>query len=91
NNIALNLDRIEMSPDDIDLTPGDSVQVNVTGYKINGETIDVECDLNVIPSNGGRMNKGLWFIAGKKETTVAVIANCEGKENYITINIRQKK
>ena len=84
-------EEIELGPDDIDILPGDSVQLKITGITSENEKVKVDCDWKVIPSNGGSVNKDNWFVAGNRETTVAIIATCEGIENYITINIRQKQ
>ena len=85
------LDKIKVYPDDTDLMPGDSLLIKADGYDINGETLKVDCEWLVIPKNMGKVNKEGWFVAGKKPGTVAVAATCGSKEDYITINIIEKK
>ncbi|OQX77480.1 MAG: hypothetical protein B6D61_07135 [Bacteroidetes bacterium 4484_249] len=88
---GISLDNITISPDDIDLLPGDSVRIKVEGYDTNGENIKVDCELKVIPKGVGMVNNDGWFVAGRKTGTAAVVATCGSKEDYITINIIDKK
>ncbi|RLD55794.1 MAG: hypothetical protein DRJ05_12365 [Bacteroidetes bacterium] len=85
------LEEIRIYPDDIDLMPGDSVQIKVEGFDINGDTLKVDCNWNVIPKDMGKVDKNGWFIAGDKPGTVAVSTLCGAKEDYITINILKDK
>jgi len=78
---------INIEPDDIDLFPGDSVQIIVSGFDQKGNSFPIDCELKVIPSKGGTLNNNGWFVAGKITTTIAVMASCKDKEDYITINI----
>jgi len=85
------LDKIKVYPDDINLMPGDSVQIKVDGFDVNGDTLKVECKWQVIPADMGRVNDKGWFVAGDKPGTVAVSATCSSKEDYITINIIKRE
>lgn len=91
NKSGISLDKIKVYPDDINLLPGDSVQIKVDGFDINGDTLKVECEWQVIPADIGTVNDKGWFVAGDKSGTVAVTATCGSKEDYITINILKKE
>ncbi len=85
------LEEIRIYPDDIDLMPGDSVQIKVDGYDINGDTLMVDCEWKLIPEDMGKVDENGWFIAGDKPGTVAVSTLCGSKEDYVTINILEDK
>lgn len=85
------LDKIEIYPDDINLLPGDSLQINLNGFDINGDTLNIECEWQVIPVDGGKVNKQGLFIAGPNPGTVAVKALCGTTEDYVTVNILKRK
>lgn len=91
NTLDRALDKMEMYPDDENLMPGDSLQINLNGFDINGDTLNIECEWQVIPVDGGKVNDQGLFVAGTKPGTVAVKAICGNKEEYITINILKRK
>ncbi len=84
-----NISYFILEPDDITLSPGDSVKLNITGFETSGNPVPLECTLKVIPSDGGTIHKGKWFIAGKKAGTYAILATCGNKENYVTFKIKK--
>jgi hypothetical protein len=87
NKPEQSIDNIKVFPDDANIYPGDSIQIKVSGFNINDDSLQVECEWEIIPDNMGTINKNGWFVAGTKPGTVAVSAKCGSKEDYITINI----
>jgi hypothetical protein len=85
------LEKIRVYPDDMNLMPGDSVQIKVDGYNSTGDTLKPDCQWKLVPDDMGKINEDGWFTAGKKPGTVAVSASCGSKEDYVTINILELK
>jgi hypothetical protein len=84
-------ENIKVYPDDINLVPGDSVQIKVEGFNTKGDTLKLDCQWKLVPDDMGKITDDGWFTAGKKPGTVAVSVSCGSIEDYITINILELK
>ena len=91
NESLRSVEKITVYPDDVNLFPGDSVQIMVDGFNSTGDKLKIDCRWKLIPDDLGRISDDGWFVAGKKPGTVAVSASYGTMEDYVTINILEPK
>lgn len=79
------LDHIEVIPDEVTLNTGESYQFYAVGFDMNGDTVQVDCEWQVVPATGGVIDYNGSFAAGHNPITFAVVAQYEGLQAYSTV------
>lgn len=83
----LKIQRIEVEPEMINISTGETHQFTAYGYDDKGEKIKMMATWKIIPSDGGSISQNGLFKAGKYPKPVAVLAEYEGISGYSTVNI----
>ncbi len=79
---------IAINPEELTLKTGDFFQFRAEGFDDKGQGYQINCQWQVIPSDGGDISGTGLFQAGIKPKTVAVVAEYNGMREYsiVTIN-----
>ena len=82
-----NIVRIEVSPNDIEMTSGDTITLSATAFNTHDEKVSVKPEWRVTPSDAGSVSQDGKFTAGATPTTAAVIAKYGNVQEYTTVKI----
>jgi hypothetical protein len=81
------LDHIEVIPDEVTLNTGEIYQFHAVGFHANGDTVQINCDWQVVPSFGGTIDTAGFFVAGNSLSTFAIVAKYNQLSNYGTVTV----
>jgi len=79
------LDHIVVLPEEVTLNTGETYQFHAVGINTSGDTVQINCDWQLVPSNGGSVDENGLFTAGDIPTSVATVSNFNGLQAYSTV------
>ncbi|RYD83364.1 MAG: hypothetical protein EOP53_01070 [Sphingobacteriales bacterium] len=78
---------IKIVQDDMNMPFGAANKFTVKAYNANDQEIQLKPTWRVIPANGGTITNDGIFTAGTNPVTVAILANYDDLQDYITVSI----
>ena len=85
---AIFIQDLEVTPIQVSLEPGGSLQFHATAYDETGLEIPITPNWRLIPADVGVISFDGLLTAGSRPMTFAVIAEYGSIENYATVTIR---
>jgi hypothetical protein len=88
-NIAtMNIDRIEIFPDDKTTGTGYHVQYRATVFDENDQPVQIRPEWKVVPADAGTIDENGLFAAGNRPKTAAIVASVGQTSEYVTLLIK---